>query len=386
MVQVKLNLPVDFTFLSELTYMGILYSILKSECKFDNREVNFKDNMFLSKIYAKLDDEETNKITLGMVGNDNLHRNIFQRLNLSNVSCRKTYRDLMLLLKSYNEKLVSKNIIEVKLNKKRNLLLIDIMNKNEGVQAALFKIDRYTGISSLENDWTTEQITLYMSKEVALILLLGIYSSFITTIRHKNQRIYYFLFFSPEEIMRLLTERNRILIEKYFKIKDETKKVLRTIIRGNQPNELILTEIFLNTSIQNLMIRENIDKISLALFKVGHEGQTYKIYEKIPITLYSKSVFYRLASKYFREPEELANKLSIVLSPNHIILKNISNLKADENSNLVRAILGLYRFVVLGDMQGWFTFLRELWNAHEKRKNAKGQSEYLDLIRLLSYG
>ncbi|MCS7374584.1 MAG: hypothetical protein NDF56_06375, partial [archaeon GB-1845-036] len=129
----------------------------------------------------------------------------------------------------------------------------------------------------------------------------------------------------------------------------------------------------------------NLGKVSLALFRVAHEGQTYKIYEVIPISLYRESSFYRVASEYFRNPMQLASQLSKVLSPSEAILKNLSNPKAEENSNLIRAVNGLYRFVILGNMQGWFDFLRELWNAHEKRKDKSGGSIYLKLLKMLSY-
>ena len=385
-MRLKLNLPADYTFLSELMYEGILYTVLRSECSININEIIFKDPVFLGKLFASLKDDEISEIGVSMAGkNDTLNEKIFGKFNIINVSSKKTYRDLMFLLKNYSAKLISKNIIEVKLDRSKKLLLMDAKRKEDGVQAALFKIDRYTGLSSFESNSTSQQITFYFSKEVALLFLLGIYSSFTTTVVKQRKRMYYFLFFSPEEIIRLLSRENRLLLDKYFSVKKKTKDSLKQILKSYQSNELILTEILLNTKIHNLMIRENLDKVSLTLFRVAHEGQTYKIYEVVPINLYRESSFYRIASKYFRNPMQLANQVSKILSPNEAILKNISNPKAEENSNLIKAINGLYRFVIFGNMQGWFDFIRELWNAHEKKKDKTGRSIYLNLLKMLSY-
>ncbi|RLE55166.1 MAG: hypothetical protein DRJ30_04220 [Candidatus Methanomethylicota archaeon] len=385
MVKLRIKLPADYTFLSELTYEGILYAALNSECNINIDEIIFKDNGFIGKLFSELDDAKINSIGVLMTGNDNINRKLFEKFNVANVASKKTYRDLIFCLKKYHEKLKFKNNVEIKLKKFKKFLLIDVASEKEGLQAALFKIDRYTGLSSLETDLITRQITLYFSKEIALLLLLGLYSSFITTVVQQRERTYYFLLFSPEEIMRLLSEGNKSLMKKYFQVKCEVKNVLRQILKSYQSAELLLTELLVNTRIQDLIIRENLGKVSLALFRVAHEGQTYKIYEVIPISLYRESSFYRVASEYFRNPMQLASQLSKVLSPSEAILKNLSNPKAEENSNLIRAVNGLYRFVILGNMQGWFDFLRELWNAHEKRKDKSGGSIYLKLLKMLSY-
>lgn len=393
MVKVKLNLPVDSTFLSEVIYEGILFSILKSSSSFNLREIIIEQD-FLSKAYEGLDEAKIDSIRIVMSGNDNINAKIFEKLNLSGVRSRKTYYDLIKLLKAHSSSLMSKEEIDLEVKTTKRDVLIDIKNKKEGVSAPqLFKIDRYTGITSLDTEYTSQQLTFYFSKEIALIALLGIYSSFVTSIRQQQQTYCYFLFFSPDEIVHLLSEGEKGLIEKYFLIKDKAAEELRKIIGKSSLNELIITEIALNVELQNMMVKENLDKLSLLLFKIAPEGaplpQTYKIYEQIPITVFRETVFYRIAEKHFHDPVKLSERLSEILSPDGVVLTTLSTLnrqnKAEEADNTLKAIQNLYRFVILGDLQGWFGFLRELWNAHEKKKDNKGRSKYLGLIRDFAY-
>ena len=389
MVKIKLNLPIDLTFLSEVIYEGILFSILKSSPNFNFKEIIIEPD-FLPKAYGELDEAKIDSIRIVMSGNDSINFKIFEKLNLMGIRSRKTYYDLIKVLKTHSSSLTSKEEIDLGVKTTKRDVLIDIENKKEGLSAPqLFKIDRYTGITSLDTEYTSQQLTFYFSKEVALIALLGVYSSFVTTIKQQKQTYHYFLFFSPDEIVRMLSEGKEGLIEKYFLIKDKAAKELREIIGKSSLSELIITEIGLNVELQNMMVRENLDKMSLILFKIAPEGQTYKIYEQIPITIFRETIFYKISEKHFRDPMKLSERLSEVLSPDGIVLKTLSTLnrqnKAEEADNVLKAIQNLYKFIILGDLQGWFGFLRELWNAHEKRKDSKGRSKYLSLIMNFAY-
>jgi hypothetical protein len=165
--------------------------------------------------------------------------------------------------------------------------------------------------------------------------------------------------------------------------------MLKEVIEKASVNELIITEIVLNLELQRMMIKENLDKISLLLFKIAIEGQTYKIYEQIPITIFQETAFHRIVKTHFRNPVKLSECLMEILSPNSVILKTLSTLnrpnKTQEADNLLKAVQNLYKFVILGDLQGWFGFLREIWNAHEKRKDSEGRSNYLTIIKNLAY-
>jgi len=391
MVKINLSLPIDSTFLSETMYEGILFSIVNSklQCNFNLKTVDIKSD-FLSRAYERLDEKRINDIGIRMSGNDNINIKIFEKLGLREIESSKSYRDLITLLKAYNKNMTSKKEINLKIATTKKYLFIDIKSKVEGLSAPqLLKVDRYTGITSLDFEYASQKLTFYFSKEAALTSLLGIYSSFIVSIRQQQQTYYYFLFFSPDEIAYMLSVGKMKLIEKYFLVKNKTIKVLKKVIEKSPINELIIAEIALNLELQQMMIEENLDKISLLLFKISPEGQTYKIYEQIPITIFRENMFYRIAEKYFHDPIKISKHLMAILSPNNVILETLSTLnratKAQEADNLLKAVQNLYKFVILGDLQGWFSFLREMWNAHEKRKNSEGRSKYLTLIKSLAY-
>jgi len=158
---------------------------------------------------------------------------------------------------------------------------------------------------------------------------------------------------------------------------------LRNIILKNPHNELLFTEMALNVQLQKLLREKNIDKISFTLFKVTLEGQIYKIYEQIPLTILSESPFSKVASKFFNKKSgDLINYLHwLFSSPNSIILNSLADPNNPVYSNMISAVNAMYRFVMLGDIQGWFEFIRELYNAHEKTKNEKGESEYIKIVK-----
>jgi len=384
MVKVKINYPVDGTFLSSLLFEGLLYMVSKYDCKFNVNEVEFKDQKFASHIYAKLDDQRIRNLKIPMVGNDNINTKLFEKFGLVNVKSKKTYSDLLNVIKGNSEKImITKDPIVISVNLKRDGIFVDVTDKSEGVQAAIFKAERYIGITSTDTNLTSKHLTQYFSKEVALILLLGIYSSFIATVMmQKRQPSFFFLTFSSEDLIKIFRDGNRMKVETYFEIKSEAMNALRNVILKNPHNELMLTEMALNIQLQKMLKQRNIDKISFTLFKVALEGQIYKIYEQIPLTILSESPFSTIASKFFRRPEDLINYLyRIFSSQDSIILNCLADPDNPAYSNIILAVNSMYRFVILGDIQGWFEFIRELHNAHEKTKNEKGESEYIKIAK-----
>lgn len=390
MLKVKLSLPPDSTFLSQLIYESLLYLSGKKLAKFENGELLIES---ISKALETFDDERVGEIRIAMSGNDNINAKIFETFGIGGVKSRKTYYDLIALLKEHRDKISTKDESEIHLNIKGKDVFMDINSKSDGIAAPqLLKVDRYTGFSSLDTPYTSQQLTFYLSKEVALLALLGIYSSFVTNVRQQQQSYYYFLFFSPEEVAGLLNSPS--LAEKFFLVKESVRESLRELLRRTTFNELLLIETTLNLELQRLMETENLDKISLTLFKIAHEGQTYKIYEQIPITVYRNPAFYETAKKYFRDPLKFSEKLRKAITqgviPSALAILSTKN-KYSEADNILKAIQMLYRFVVLGDLQGWFGFLRELNNAHSKLKNSsdgrekKRAGQYLNIVKEVAW-
>ena len=263
-----------------------------------------------------------------------------------------------------------------------------IGNKNiTGLQ--LFKCDRYSGFTSLETNYTTSQITLRTSPEVALTLLIGVASSFID----RADNFYCFLFFSPDEIVRLYSERNNIdLVRKYFMVKDKAIEILRTAYLAASPGEIAIMELALNLKLQEEMNKYNLDKVSFMLFRIAREGNTYKIYEQIPLTLYRRIVFRDIVEKYFKNPERFIKKLSKIFEEKDKkpyfrlwnALRSLSRQQPEsEASNVLSAIMNLYRFVILGDPQGYYQFLRELHNCYRKAETEGNEKKSEDYRRII---
>jgi len=379
MPKVKLLMPPDSTFFSSIVHEGILFLISKNYAqRFGLREIDFKPN-FLSKAYSGLDDEKIQNIRMVMVGVDNLNSKLFEKLG-SDLKSRKTFYDLIKMLKDNSTLIREKEEIELELRISGKDNLMDLRKKSDGIAAPqLLKVDRYTGFTSLETPFTSRQLTFYISPEAALISLLGVYSSFVLSVRQQDQNYYFFLFFSPHEVLKLLFEGNGELIEKYMKIKDYAMDVLRKIIGKYPLNELIAIELALNLEIRKLMDSENLEKISLLLFKIAPEGQTYKIYETLPLDIYRITPFYEIAEKYFGSAENFIENLLKVLDPDGIPMEALSSLdrkkRYSEAENILAAVQNLYRFVMLGDAQGFFGFLQKLDEARKKLENSRDKRE-----------
>lgn len=388
MVEIRLILPRDLTFLSNILYEGLLFSLLHSPTEFDGTVLKVP-NDFIIRAIEELDYKRIEGLRITMSGNDNINRTLFEKYGISDQS-RKTFYDLLSKVKDHaNGFIIGRNEIVLGIEFKGRKMVIDV---EELAVPQLLKVDRYTGISSLETKYTSQQITVYSSKEIMLIALLGIYSSFVTSVRQQNQQYYFFLSLSPEEIEFLLSNLNdRELLKKIFRTKEHVIRILSEILNKTTLNELILLEIYLNVEIRRQMEESNLDKISLILFKISPEGQTYKVYEFVPITIYREGfVFHEVVKRYYKA-ERFLEDLSRALDPNGVIFDALKNLnKYDEANNVLKAVCGLYRFIVLGNADGWYEFIREITNAYKKLESSMKPKEkvrrkkYMDLVRMFT--
>jgi hypothetical protein len=266
-----------------------------------------------------------------------------------------------------------------------------IIGNDEITGLQIFKCDRYSGFTATDVS-VYSQITVYCSPEISILLLSGLASSFIMKRMEKSiggqrrgRQFFYFLFFSPEEVLKLYCECDNVrLIKKYFNVKDKVIEFLRSYLVSSL-NEIILTELALNLELQDLLSKSNLDKISFILFKIALEGNTYKIYEQIPITVYRRIILRDIIGKYFRDPDEFIEELSKIVKNKTLLeaLESLSNQKLKEADNVLRAITSLYRFVVLGDLQEYYQFMRELSNCHRmltEEKEHKRKEEYRKIL------
>ena len=245
----------------------------------------------------------------------------------------------------------------------------------------IFKLDRYTGFTSLEGRYTLGQYRLMLSIDTYLLGFIGLYSSYITRIRLNGDDEYYFLTFSPDEIANLLYQEQG-LTEAYFIIKDYVIQQLRNILQKIRMDEAWILDLYLNTSIYSKMFENVISKISLTLFNIRLERrQTYKIYQILPITIYGEPPFMNILVKYLPEYSKRSEFLSKLRSSLGKIINKLPNTDLAEWSNLINAVRGLYNFVMLGNPSGLYIFARELANAYEK----SGNESYQEILSQLSW-
>ena len=318
----------------------------------------------------------------------------------------QTYSDVVSLFQTIYKKISkeynfnSVDYINIDRDDENGKIFIHTSTLNKQITAPqILKCDRYTGFSTLEGSFFTKQYTLYISPDLALLYIIGLVRSLILRKRQQQEEWYYFLLFSPDEITRLYskqdTDSNSNLIRKYFIIKDKAVKILRTAHLTVLPSEIAIMELALNLELQNEMNKHNLDKISFILFKVAREGNAYKIYEQTLLTLYRRIVFRDIVEKYFRNSEKFIRNLSTIFEkrnkpPYRVLWDTLKSLNEQEPeveaNNALRAMMGLYRFVILGDSQGYYQFMRELHNCYKKAEtegNEKKSRAYRQILNKL---
>jgi hypothetical protein len=197
MAFMKLSISPDTTFLNSLLFEGLLFIMRKGENKIKFEDLNRISiaNDTLVEIYSKLDDNVLNNLSINTVGKNDrpFWQNLFNSFNIIIKEDDKitSYNHILNKLKSNSKNLIISRDSEIGYNISGKNFIID---KGEITAPQLFKVERYTGITSLESDLSSEQITVRCSREVLLIALLGLYSSFIITTRILNKTSYYFLF------------------------------------------------------------------------------------------------------------------------------------------------------------------------------------------------
>jgi len=387
-IVVVVNLPVDSSFTNMIVYEGLAYLL-------DNINAEIIDNTIridlndVRQVYRSLEEARLKKIRrLQLVGNDLMARKnspsivkrFIQQLGITQHNGRITnYGDILMLIRENPDNILSdvESIsLGLRISRRDKCIFVgDINDKRNGVSFQLFKTERYTGLTSTEYDYSTKQLTTYFSKDVMLIALLGVYSSFITRVSENRSTYYFFLFLGPEEIVDILLGNKDVRV--LFLIKDRIRNVFEELIAKHFSEELLITEIIVSARIQEILHRYNVSGVSMLLVKLAQEGQTYKIYEYVPLTVYKRAEL------------EQYKILDEILSSNSVVLERLRKRDNVEYNNLVLAIVGLYRYVVLGDKQGMLTMVRELHNAYAKvrsdEKLKKYAAQYKRILRDLNY-
>ncbi|MEM3691667.1 MAG: hypothetical protein QXP84_04540 [Candidatus Korarchaeum sp.] len=407
-LEIKLELPIDSTFLSQIIYEGLIYLINKRGSSFNVDSVRLEGDLL--EAYKDLDENRIKNIKIKLVGND-LRKGerkgegyfLYSFLKLLKIKINKikemTYGELLKLTKEQGSLQVSRSPINLEATYERSIVLDESGTTLTAPQ--LLKVDRYAGISSAEMPFMSKRVGLKASLEVILIALLGVYSSYIATAED-----HYFAFLSPSEILRILASGDPSLLRNLYSVKEQLRDLLgrtlggpaegelmkkskhlpvphrRRTLGGPAEGELMVLEVMLNSKIRAELKSRNLDKVSINIFRVSEEGGiTYKVHETLPITVYANPYFYHVLSSRGVDARKLCDTLQDALNPKGKIIKTLSSFKSknkfDEADSILRGVMALYKFVTLADPHYLFQFSRCLSEAQDilERKEDYGKRE-----------
>jgi len=381
---IRSNFPVDETFLSSVVNEGLLCIAGSKVCEITlvDSTITIRSNYSIKDIFKEVFSSINRSVSIDMVRNDEHFIEDFKKYFNFDIDIRLTFQDLLSKIKENidNFKFIYDHL-DLSLVVRGSTVLFETNKRKVDVGAPqICKADRFTGYTSLETTFTTKQLKQRCLGETALILILGLLSAYVCSRRDGNNRYYYFLTFAPDEVLRLYLERSSDLVHKYLIVKEEVMKILGESYSITPVNEIPITELTLNLKVQKLLSEGNLDKVSFVLFKIAREEQAYKIYEQIPIRIYRKVAFVDIVERYFRSPDEFIKRLSKIFEDKESRLwKALSSLnsknKFDEANNVLKAMQGLYWFVVLGDLHGYYQFVREIFNCYRIYERPKNDAE-----------
>jgi len=350
----EIRAPLDGTLLSSMLYEGLLR--IKSVCAARLTKECLKEN--LSNTIAK------NNVSFRFTGND-----------IKYVKFKKLNHDFINFL--FNNIEVLDLRIQVELVKEKGKMKVRVgspaySRTRREYSFQIMKADRYKGISSIDLRTIDEEITTYADMNGLLVFFYGLASSYVTTSVAKDVVNYYFLFFDVETLLRDVTRGDP---GKWFIIKDRAASTIRNAIEafGGFSDEVITLVVLLDAYVLEALKNQNVLNVGFRLAEVRVEGQTYKIYVDLPISIYVNQKLY--------EDPRLVNELSEVLK---VLLRHAGRFirgvdKYGDGYHAFKAIRYLYNYVVSGDSTHLASMYREVHEAHKiaRSEEAPHAGEYL---------
>ncbi|GBC69906.1 hypothetical protein HRbin01_01611 [archaeon HR01] len=358
-------LPKDNSLANLLIYEGLIFLLSRTPHNIDSPSTITVNPEALREVYENLDNGRIEMVNIAMAGKNDTGpvQKFLRKLKIKATKKITMYNVLLELLNKKASSLPTLDTLQLTLSiRKKFVALGSFESKDDGFSIQLFKAERYTGLTSTELKFTTEQLTTYLSAELLLIGLLGIYSSFVARVFEKSQ-YYYFLFFDAGEINQILNDP--IDLATLLSLKNDVRDEIQRIVEKHYSEELLLTDLMVNVRLQRKLAQSNRSMISLHLVRVALEGQAYKVYQHLPLKIY-------------RRGDNMAYEfLSRLLDPDGPILERLRNRNNPEHSNLLQVVYGTYRYVTLDDEYGLYIALRELLNAAAKLDEKKKNESFL---------
>lgn len=335
-LKVEILSPPDSSILSSMLYEGLL--LLRAEY---GQHIEVEHLQELCNRKEKI-------VKFNFTGND--MRTLKTLAKKHKIEVPKNFNEFKELMKKFR---LNDLVISMKIAKggKEFLIGTSFFLKNvdheEKYSFQIMKIDRYQGIASLELGLLNKQVTVYADLSGLYLFFTGLYSSYVTA----SGNDYYFLFFDIETLINSL--KNPVF---WIPIKNTLSVGLREMLDKTKSivNELIVLSVLLNISAINKMAEGNIEWAGFRLIRVRKEGNTYKVYEDIPLDLF-------ITQKIYQEKEliiTLQKTLEVLIDPASRFL-NGRDSKGDGYHAYI-ALRFLFNYVTTGNIEYLKHFYREL--------------------------
>lgn len=339
-LKVEIFSPPNASVLSSMLYEGLLF--VKSICG------DYVDLECLKELWDRKKD-----VNFDFVGNDVKYIGI------------RNFNDFIKYMKTVTPQDLN---IYVKVNPKLRKVFvgtksfIDEERKKGHYSFQIMKVDRYKGITSTELNVINEQITVWSDLNGVYLFFLGLLSAYVTAIRGRGINNYYFLFFDVTELPVILQNPKNWMI-----IKDNITNELREILNEMKDamDEIITLSVLLNSfAIKNIK-EQNVKFVNLRLVKISNEGNTYKVYNDVPLSIFVDQRIY-MDEKLF---EGLQRALKTLVYPASKFINGTD--KKGDGYHAYMALKYLYSYIVTSNSEHLEKFYREIHEA-ERMDSTKG--------------
>lgn len=344
-LKVEIFSPPNASILSSMLYEGLLF--VKSICG------DYVDLECLKELWDRKKD-----VNFDFVGND-------VKYALRRIGIKNDFNDFIKYMKTVTPQDLN---IYVKINPELRKVLVGVKSfiekwwKEESFSFQIMKVDRYKGITSTELNVINEQITVWADMNGVYLFFLGLLSAYVTAIRGMGINNYYFLFFDVSELPLILKNPKNWMI-----IKDNIANELQGILNEMKDaiDEIITLSVLLNSFAIKNMKEQNVNFANLRLVKISNEGNTYKVYNDMPLSIFADQKIYT-NEKLF---DGLQRALKILVYPAAKFINGTD--KKGDGYHAYMALKYLYSYVVTSNSEHLEKFYREIHEA-DKMDSAKG--------------
>ncbi len=273
--------------------------------------------------------------------------------------------------------LIPKGEVDLTMRVVKNVLTVGPSSKPQ-LKFSLFKsVDRYTSFIVSELEGSGPDIGFQMSFWASLLALMGLYSAYIGRLRDA----YLFLFLEPNQVSEILNAGYKGLdVGRLATAVLTAREVGINELKGTLPISVIphalLARVMLDLKIRDAIKTTNLRRLYLKLVRLHVEGNTYKVYDEVPIAV---------TAAEDAESRELISKLSHQLSSKSPLVQCLSRFVwkgmgmkgvnlCEETDHLVRAVEYLYRFIALSDWEAIYHYVKELEEAARLLESQGGPS------------